>query len=68
MDLTATIAAMTLTAAVLAFASWRASKPATPLKVRLVPWRLIIFVSGCVLILLGVHLLTMLGLKTDMPR
>jgi hypothetical protein len=57
---------MLASAGLLALSTWRASKPATPLKVRLIPWRPIILLAACVLIFLGVHLFTVLGLKQDM--
>jgi hypothetical protein len=68
MDVTATLIAVALAAGLLTFASWRTSKPVDPLKVRLAPWRTIILIAGCILIFLAVHLLTLLGMKTDQPQ
>lgn len=68
MDITVTLLGMAGAGAVLAFASWRAGKPATPLKVRMAPWRLIVLLATCVLIFLSVHLFTLLGIKTDRPQ
>lgn len=65
MDVTVTLVAMALAAGLLALATWRAGKPATPLKVRMIPWRLVLLLSACALVFLGVHLFTELGLKQD---
>lgn len=65
MDVTITLIAMGVAAAVVALATWRAGKPATPLKVRMIPWRLVLLLAVCALVFLGVHLFTELGLKQD---
>lgn len=62
MDMPLTLA---LTAAVLAlaiFAGWRGALPWDPRKgVRMIPWRLIMVLSGAALLILLVHVGTLLG-------
>lgn len=63
MDLNLTLA---LTGAVLAvgvLAGWRGARPPDPHRgPRLVPWRMIMVLSGAVLLYLAAHLLNLLGL------
>ncbi len=65
MSLEMTLIALAITAAAFAFAQWRSMQPADPLKPRMVPWRPVIIVTGVIGIMLLVHLVTMLGIKTD---
>lgn len=67
MDLTVTIIVVAAAGMVFALASWRGAQPSNPLKPRMVPWRALVVTSGAVGIFALVHLLTLLGLKTDRP-
>jgi hypothetical protein len=67
MNLEVTLIVLAIACAVFAFAQWRSMQPVDPLKPRMVPWRVVILVSGAVGIFLLVHLVTMLGLKADRP-
>jgi hypothetical protein len=63
MDLIPTAALFAAFAAVFAFASWRAMKPAglTP---RVVPWRIVVLAAGAVALYLLVHLVNLMGMTT----
>jgi amino acid transporter len=64
MDLTLTIAIFAAAAALFAFGSWRSAQPADPLKPRLVPWRLVVILSGVVGILMLAHVVNLFGIET----
>ena len=64
MDITTTIVAFAVAAALFAFASWRASRPADPLKPRLLPWRALIIVIGAIALFMLVHLVNLAGFAT----
>lgn len=64
MDLTATIAILVVAAALFAFGSWRSAQPANPLKPRLIPWRLVMILSGAVAILMLAHVANLFGIQT----
>ncbi|MGE3303276.1 MAG: hypothetical protein AB7M12_09200 [Hyphomonadaceae bacterium] len=63
MSLAFTIAALALCGGLFAYGSWRASKPADPLKPRLAPWRTIIVVAGAAGVFMLVHLAHLLGFE-----
>jgi hypothetical protein len=50
--------------ALFGFASWRASKPTEFGKVRMVPWTSLIIVFAVVAIIMLVHLVNLMGIKT----
>ncbi len=51
--------------AVAGLCGWRGARPADPARgPRLVPWRLLMLFSACGAVLLLVHLLNLLGLRT----
>ena len=64
MDLTATIAVLAAAAGLFAFGSWRSAQPADPLKPRLIPWRLVIILSGAVGVLMLAHVANLFGIQT----
>ena len=52
-------------AAVAVLCGWRGARPADPARgPRLVPWRLLMLFSACGAVLLLVHLLNLLGVRT----
>jgi len=62
---------MGATAALFAYSAWRSSRPADPLKPRLVPWRMIVLFSGVFFMMLLAHVFSLFGLETGtrfMPR
>jgi hypothetical protein len=64
MEFATTLAAFAVAALLFAFASWRAARPADPLKPRLLPWRSLIIVIGAVALFILVHLLNLAGFAT----
>ena len=67
LPVTLALIAATLTLAV--FAGWRGALPSDPAKgVRMVPWRLIMVLSGAVLFVLAIHVGGLLGFVPDQPR
>ncbi|MDI7775456.1 hypothetical protein [Asticcacaulis sp. EMRT-3] len=63
-----TVILLTAAALLTAFFGYMGARPHNPLKgPRMVPWRFLMMVVFTVVLLLLVHLLTMLGLKTDPP-
>lgn len=52
------------TAALAVYANWKAGQPWNDLRPRIVPWRLVLILSGFVLILILVHLVNLAGLET----
>jgi hypothetical protein len=67
MSLELTLAVMAILGAVFAFGSWRAARPADPLKPRMIPWRPIIIVAGVAFLLMALHLTRLLGVTTEQP-
>jgi hypothetical protein len=68
MGLITTSCLLGLSAMLFAVASWRAAKPADPLKPRLAPWRALIIFSGAFSMLLIVHLFNLMGVETGRGR
>jgi hypothetical protein len=60
MNLPITLVIVGLTAALFAFASWRARQPAQPLKVRMVNYHVVQIVCIVVILVMGAHLITLL--------
>jgi len=52
------------TAGLAVYANWKAGQPWDDLRPRIVPWRLVLILSGFVLILILVHLVNLAGLET----
>lgn len=67
MSLELTLAIMAALGAIFAFGSWRAVRPADPLKPRMIPWRPIILVAGVGFLLMTLHLTRLLGVTTEQP-
>lgn len=62
MSLTLTLALIVAAVALAVFAGWRGSRPWDPMRgVRMVPWRLIMLLSGAVVMILAIHLGTLMG-------
>lgn len=52
----------------LALSAWQSSrKRPDSLRPRLIPWRLLVLLSGAVILLAGVHLLSLAGLQRPGP-
>lgn len=65
MDLTTTLALSALFLGFSVFSGWRGSRPADPARgVRMVPWRLLMLLSGAGLFLMLIHLSALLGVNT----
>jgi hypothetical protein len=63
MSLTVTLALLAAAVALTVFAGWRGARPSQPhLGVRMMPWSLIMVLSGAVILLLLVHLAALLGM------
>lgn len=63
MDLTLTLALMGVVIAVAVFSGWRGALPSQPHRgVRMMPWRLIMLLSGAAAFLLLIHLAALLGM------
>lgn len=63
-DWTTTLVIFGTSAALFAFASWRAARPAEFGKVRMVPWTPLSLVCALVAIFMIVHMINLLGVKT----
>ena len=62
MTLTVTLSLIVAAAALAVFAGWRGSLPSEPHRgVRMVPWRLIMLLSGTLVFLLLIHVGALLG-------
>lgn len=62
MSLTLTLALMAAAVALAVFAGWRGSRPWDPTRgVRMIPWRLIMLLSGAGVMILAIHLGTLMG-------
>ena len=64
MDLTTTLVALAVAAALFGYGSWRAAKPADPLKPRLIPWRTVSLIAGVVGLLMLAHVVNLFGVQT----
>jgi hypothetical protein len=63
MSMSLTLALVVAVTALAIFAGWRGALPWEPTKgVRMIPWRLIMVMSGAVLMVLLIHLATLLGM------
>lgn len=67
LDLAITIAALAVCVGIFALGSWIMSRPADPLKPRLIPWRTLILIAGVAGILALVHLVNLFGITTGRP-
>ena len=54
-------------ALVAALCGYMGARPPSFDRVRLIPWRFIMLLAATAAIVLGVHMLTLTGLKTDPP-
>jgi hypothetical protein len=69
MDLTTTAIAAVLALVVTVFCGWRGARPINVLKgPRMMPWRVLMLGGAVVTLLLGAHILNLLGMKTGDPR
>ncbi len=64
MTLPVTLAALAGFVALFAYCSWRAGRPADLLRPRLLPWRTLVLVAGVAALLMAVHLVNLLGVRT----
>lgn len=64
MPLLPTLLLLAAFVAICAFGSWRMSKPADPLRPRLIPWRPIMLASGVGAVLMVVHIANLFGVET----
>jgi hypothetical protein len=64
LDWALTLAGFLMGGAVMALASWRAGKPAVPMRPRLLPWTFVILAAAFWLVLMGVHAVNLLGVET----
>lgn len=67
-DLIITTALFAAALGIFAYGSWRMTKPADPLKPRMIPWRTVIIVVGAASVLIAVHLVNLLGFATGTPQ
>lgn len=67
-DLTATLAAMAVTAAILGLAFWQAHRPRKDsIRARWIPWRFVMLLAGAALVILLVHVVNLMGVRTGNP-
>lgn len=64
MTMSVTLTLLALFAGAFAFASWRASRPTTFGKVRLIPWTPLIIVFAMAALMMLVHVVNLLGIET----
>lgn len=65
MTLSVTLGLIAAFLAVAVFAGWRGAQPSNPLKgVRMAPYRLIMVTAAAAVLILLVHLVNLLGVKT----
>lgn len=65
MTLPVTLMAAAALAALAAFAGWRGARPPDPFRgPRMIPWRAIMVTAAAFLLVVVVHLLNLLGVKT----
>lgn len=64
MDFATTLAIFGASAALFAFSSWRAARPAQFGKVRMVPWTPLSLICALVAIFMLVHLVNLMGVTT----
>lgn len=65
MGLTLTLSLAAAALALSVFAGWRGARPPDPLRgPRLAPWRMIMMLSACAALVLVVHVVNLLGVKT----
>jgi hypothetical protein len=63
-DWNATLIAFFLSAALFAFTSWRAARPAVFGKIRMIPWTPLSLVCALIAVFMLVHLVNLLGIST----
>ena len=61
LSLPLTLTILVITAAMFAFANWRARQPAQPLKVRMVNYHVVQMICIVVVLLMAAHLVTLLS-------
>ena len=61
LDLPVTLAILAATAALFAYASWRASQPPQPLKVRMINYHVVQILAVVVALVMLDHVITLLG-------
>ena len=59
-----TLAVLAAMIALFAFASWRAWRPVDPLKPRMINYAYVQFIAIFVALLMGAHILTLMGVRT----
>ena len=65
MTLSVTLGLIAASLAIAVFAGWRGAQPPDPLKgVRMAPYRLIMVTAAAAVLILMVHLVNLLGVKT----
>ncbi|HVI31327.1 hypothetical protein [Phenylobacterium sp.] len=65
MSLPVTLALAAALAALTVFAGWRGARPPNPFRgPRMIPWRAIMVTAAAFLLIVVVHLLNLLGVKT----
>jgi len=65
MTLSVTLGLIAVFVAIAVFAGWRGAQPPDPLKgVRMAPYRLIMLTAAAAVLILLVHLVNLLGVKT----
>lgn len=66
MELVVTSSALGAGALMLVVAAWQSGRPrADSLRPRWTPWRFLVLVAGAVILLAGVHLLSLLGMQPN---
>jgi len=64
LDLPLTLAILLAMIALFAFASWRAYRPIDPLRPRMINYAYVQFIAILMALLMGAHLLTLMGVET----
>lgn len=64
MSLTVTLCVLAVAVVVFGYGSWRAARPADPLKPRLIPWRFVSLFAGAVGLLMMAHVVNLFGIET----
>lgn len=65
MGLTLTLSLATAALALALFTGWRGARPPDPRRgPRLIPWRFLMMLAACALLILAVHVVNLLGVNT----